>query len=73
MTDDADNRARLDRLKQAQQRDSARDAALRRMLESQGTDIEDKIAAVKTVQKTNRPRVLSAFTSLLNQDDDKAG
>jgi len=35
--------------------------------------IEDKVAVVKTIQKTDRPRMLSAFNRLMNQTDDKTG
>ena len=72
MTDE-NQTERLARMRQAQRQKSARDDAVNHMLEAKGDGIEDKVAAVKTIQKTDRPRVLSAFSRLMNQSDDKTG
>lgn len=69
--DDTEQKARLARLKQAQRQHSARSDALQQMLETHGHGIADKVAAVKTIQQADRPRVLSAFNRLLSQDDDR--
>jgi len=65
---DPEHAARLAKLKQAQRQQSAREDALRRMLEPQGGDIDDKVAAVKTAQKADNRRVLSAFNQLMKKD-----
>jgi len=70
VTDETEQKARLARLKQAQRRQSAHGAAVKRMLEASADRIEDKVATVKTMQKTDGPRVLSAINSLLRQDDE---
>ena len=72
MTDE-NQKERLARMQQAQRETSARSAAVRRMLEADGAGIENKVAVVKTIQKTDRPRMLSAFNRLMNQTDDKTG
>ena len=66
--DESDRDRQLAKLKQAQRQKSAREAAVRHMLDTNGNRIEDKVAAVKTLQKTDRPRVISAFSRLLNED-----
>jgi len=71
--DDTDRDERLAKLKQAQRRHSARGAAVHKLLEMNESDIEDKIAAVKAIQQTDRPRVMSAFSRLMSQSDDKTG
>ena len=68
---DGDQDQRLAKLKQAQRQQSARGAAVKKLLETGGDGIEDKVAAVKTIQKADRPRVMSAFSRLLGQDDQK--
>lgn len=72
MTDE-NQTERFARMRQVQRQKSARDDAVNHMLEAKGDGIEDKVAAVKTIQKTDRPRVLSAFSRLMNQSDDKTG
>ena len=66
--DDTDRDQRLARLKQAQRQQSAHGAAVQTLLETSTNGIEDKVAAVKTLQKVDRPRVMSAFSRLLGQD-----
>ena len=68
---DGDQDQRLAKLKQAQRRQSARGAAVQKLLETGNSGIDDKVAAVKTIQQTDRPRVMSAFSRLLGQDDPK--
>ena len=68
---DGEQDQRLAKLKQAQRQQSARGAAVQKLLETGGDGIEDKVVAVKTIQKADRPRVMSAFSRLLGQDDQK--
>ena len=65
--DDAEQQ-RLARLKDDERRRSARHSAMRRMLSQDDAALEDKIAAVKTVQREDKTRVVSAVSALLGQD-----
>ena len=68
---DAEQKERLARLKSAERRRSARQSAIHRMLSRDGAGIEDKVAAVKTVQREDKTRVLSAISGLMKQDSRK--
>ena len=59
---------RLARLKDDERRRSARQSAMRRMLSQDGAALEDKVAAVKTVQREDKTRVVSAISVMLGQD-----
>ena len=59
---------RLARLKDDEKRRSARQSAIRRMLSLDDAALEDKVAAVKTVQREDKTRVLSAISAMLGQD-----
>jgi len=65
---DDSEQQRLVRLREGEKRRSARQSAMRRMLSQQGSALEDKVAAVKTVQKEDKTRVVSAITTMLGQD-----
>ena len=67
MMDDAEQQ-RLARLKDDERRRSARQSAMRRMLSQDDTALEDKVAAVKTVQREDKNRVVSAVSAMLGQD-----
>ena len=67
MMDDA-LRQRLARLKDDERRRSAQQSAMRRMLSQDNATLEDKVAAVKTVQKEDKTRVVSAISGMLEQD-----
>ena len=41
---------------------------MRRMLSQDDAALEDKVAAVKTVQKEDKTRVVSAISAMLGQD-----
>ena len=41
---------------------------MHRMLSQQVSALEDKVATVKTVQKEDKTRVVSAITTMLGQD-----
>ena len=59
---------RLARLKDDERRRSARQTAMRKLLSQDDAALEDKIAAVKTVQKEDKTRVVSAISTMLGQD-----
>ena len=59
---------RLARLKDDERRRSARQSAMRRMLSQDDAALEDKVAAVKTVQREDKTRVVSAISAMLGQD-----
>jgi hypothetical protein len=59
---------RLARLKDDERRRSARQSAMRRMLSQRDAALEDKVAAVKTVQREDKTRVASAISAMLRQD-----
>ena len=59
---------RLARLKDDERRRSARQSAMRRMLSKYDAALEDKVAAVKTVQREDKTRVVSAISTMLGQD-----
>ena len=59
---------RLARLKDDERRRSARQSAMRRMLSQDDAALEDKVAAVKTVQREDKTRVVSAISVMLGQD-----
>ena len=65
--DDAEQQ-RLARLKDDERRRSARQSAMRRMLSQDDAALEDKVAAVKTVQREDKTRVVSAISVMLGQD-----
>jgi hypothetical protein len=67
MMDDGEQQ-RLARLKDDERRRSARQSAMRRMLSQDDTPLEDKVAAVKTVQREDKTRVVSAISAMLGQD-----
>ena len=69
--DDADQSDRLAKLKDAVRRRSARQSQMHQLLSQDKTDIEDKIATVRTVQREDRTRVISAITSLMGQNGHK--
>ena len=58
----------LARLKDDGRRRSARQSAMRRMLSQDDAALEDKVAAVKTVQREDKTRVVSAISAMLGQD-----
>ena len=59
---------RLARLKDDEKRRSARQLAMRRMLSQEDAALEDKVAVVKTVQREDKTRVVSAISAMLGQD-----
>ena len=59
---------RLARLKHDERRRSARQSAVRRMLSQDDAELEDKVAAVKTVQREDKTCVVSAISTMLGQD-----
>ena len=59
---------RLARLKDDERRRSARQTAMRKLLSQDDAALEDKVAAVKTVQKEDKTRVVSAISTMLGQD-----
>ena len=59
---------RLARLKDDERRRSARQTAMRKLLSQDYAALEDKVAAVKTVQKEDKTRVVSAISTMLGQD-----
>ena len=59
---------RLARLKDDERRRSARQTAMRKLLSQDDAALEDKVAAVKTVQKEDKRRVVSAISTMLGQD-----
>ena len=59
---------RLARLKDDEKRRSARQLAMRRMLSQEDAALEDKVAVVKTVQREDKTRVVSAISIMLGQD-----
>ena len=59
---------RLARLKDDERRRSARQSAMRRMLSQDDAALEDKVAAVKIVQRVDNTRVVSAISAMLGQD-----
>ena len=65
---DDSEKQRLARLKDDERRRSARQSAMRRMLSQDDAALEDKVAAVKTVQRENKTRVVSAISAMLGQD-----
>ena len=65
--DDAEQQ-RLARLKDDERRRSARQSAMRRMLSQDDAALEDKVAAVKTVQREDKNRVVSVVSAMLGQD-----
>ena len=65
---DDGEKQRLARLKDDERRRSARQSAMRRMLSQEDAALEDKVAAVKTVQKEDKTRVISAISAMLGQE-----
>ena len=65
---DDGERKRLARLKDDERRRSARQTAMRKLLSQDDALLEDKVAAVKTVQKEDKTRVVSAISTMLGQD-----
>ncbi len=59
---------RLARLKDDERLRSARKTAMRKLLSQDDAALEDKVAAVKTVQKEDKTRVVSAISTMLGQD-----
>ena len=59
---------RLARLKDDERRRSARQTAMRKLLSQDDAALEDKVATVKTVQKEDKTRVVSAISTMLGQD-----
>ena len=59
---------RIARLRDDERRRSARHSAMRRMLSRDDAALEDKVAAVKTVQREDKTRVVSAINAMLGQD-----
>ena len=68
---DSDQQTRLARLRHAERRRSARQSAMRQLLSGDNAAIEDKIAAVKTVQHEDKTRVVSAISGLMGRDGRK--
>ena len=56
---------RIARLKDDERGRSARHSAMRRMLSQDDVALEDKVAAVKTVQREDKTRVVSAISAML--------
>jgi hypothetical protein len=71
--DDADQKERLGRLKSAERRRSARETAIQQMLSKDSTGIDEKVATVKTVQREDKTRVISAISSLMGRNGGKPG
>lgn len=69
--DDANQKERLAKLRSAERRRSARETAIHQLLSEDSAGIEDKVAAVKTVQREDKTRVLSAISGLMGQDSRK--
>ena len=67
MMDDGEQQ-RLARLKDDERRRSARQTAMRKLLSQDDAALEDKVAAVKTVQKEDKTQVVSAISTMLGQD-----
>ena len=65
---DDGEKQRLARLKDDERRRSARQSAMRRMLSQDDAALEDKVAVVKTVQREDKTRVVSAISAMLGQD-----
>ena len=65
---DDGERQRLARLKDDERRRSARQTAMRKLLSQDDAALEDKVAAVKTVQQEDKTRVVSAISTMLGQD-----
>ena len=65
---DDGEKQRLARLKDDERRRSARQTAMRKLLSQDDAALEDKVAAVKTVQKEDKTRVVSAISTMLGQD-----
>ena len=65
---DNSEQQRLARLKDDERRRSARQTAMRKLLSQDDAALEDKVAAVKTVQKEDKTRVVSAISTMLGQD-----
>ena len=59
---------RLARMKDDERRRSARQTAMRKLLSQDDAALEDKVAAVKTIQKEDKTRVVSAISTMLGQD-----
>ena len=59
---------RLARLQDDERRRSARHSAMRRMLSQDDAALEDKVAAVKTVQREDKTRVVLAISTMLGRD-----
>ena len=59
---------RLARLKDDERRRSARQTAMRKLLSQDDAALQDKVAAVKTVQKEDKTLVVSAISTMLGQD-----
>ena len=59
---------RLARLKDDERWRSARQTAMRKLLSQDDAALEDKVAAVKTVQREDKTRVVSAISTMLGQD-----
>ena len=59
---------RLASLQDDERRRSARHSAMRRMLSQDDAALEDKVAAVKTVQREDKTRVVLAISTMLAQD-----
>jgi hypothetical protein len=66
---DAELAAKLDRLKSEQRAKSARQKQLHSLLDSSNASLEDKVAAFKTVMRTDQARFSSAFVKMLNETD----
>ena len=65
---DDGERKRLARLKDDEKTAIGPASAMRRMLSQDDAALEDKVAAVKTVQKEDKTRVVSAISTMLGQD-----
>ena len=65
---DDDEQQRFSRLKDDERRRSARQLAMRRILSQDDAALEDKVAAMKTIQKEDKTRVVSAISAMLGQD-----
>ena len=70
--DDSEQQKRLARLKESERRRSARQNELHNLLSQDDAAIEDKVAAMKTVHREDKSRVVSAITNLLGQDRSKS-
>jgi len=64
-----ENQARLDRLKAEQRVKSKRQDQLRQLIEGSQANLDDKLAAFRTVMRADQARFSSAIAKMLNDKD----